>query len=119
MPLAISEIEKKVYDNEVRRLSEIINALKQQRDNIEIAERNSMAELDLFVKALQNMHSSFKDASYVQKAQIFDLFFLNITVGKDFSLSVAVKPEFKNLFIQESRGCGTRTRDLLVPNQAL
>ena len=104
MPIEKNEIEKKVYDDEVKRLSGIMDALKQQRDNVEIAERNSMAELDLFVRALQNMHSCFKDASYVQKAQIFDLFFLNITVGKDLCLSIAVKPEFANLLIQESRG---------------
>ena len=110
--------EEQIYETEKSRLNGIIATLKEQRDNLEISDRNHMYELEAFVEILKDAWWSYRDAPYVQKALLFDLFFLNITVSKDLSLSLAVKPELEDLFIQSNQSDGTRTHDLKTPSLA-
>lgn len=102
MPIDKDQREEKVYEDEKTRLSNIISELQEQRNNLEISDREHMYEFEIFVNTLKDASGYFKDGSYVQKAQLFNLFFLNITVSKDLSLSLAVKPEFEDLFIQSN-----------------
>jgi hypothetical protein len=110
--------EEQIYETEKSRLNGIVAALKEQRDNLEVSDRNHMYELEAFVEILKDAWWSYRDAPYVQKALLFDLFFLNITVSKDLSLSLAVKPELEDLFIQSNQSDGTRTHDLKTPSLA-
>jgi len=97
------EQESQIYENEKTRLNNIISILREQRNNLDLSDRNQIYEFELFVSILQDAWWLYRDASYVQKAHLFDLFFLNITISKDLSLRLAVKPELADLFIQSNQ----------------
>ena len=46
--------EEQIYETEKSRLNGIVAALKEQRDNLEVSDRNHMYELEAFVEILKD-----------------------------------------------------------------
>ena len=69
-----------------------IELLQKELEDIVISERDQLMEFEIFIDILQKAGKYYKKVNYVQKAKIFEILFLNITVDKQKRLTVTVKP---------------------------
>ncbi len=105
-----NEDEKKIYQEELDAFNSEIEILEREHKNNNDRERNELLEISVFLDMLRNLHSYFKNATYVQKREISKILFSNITINNKKRLTIEVKPNFESLFFLKSEGGGIRTR---------
>ena len=93
-----NEDEEKIYNETISSFNSQIDVLqnwhKENNDN----ERNELLEVSVFLNMLKNLHSYFKNATYVQKRKISKILFSNIIIHNEKKLTIRVNSNFKPLF---------------------
>lgn len=67
------------------------------------SERDTLKEFEAFVKILTDSADYFKNATYVQKRKISDLFFLNIILTPEKTVAIEVREWLQDIFTKNPK----------------
>ena len=98
MHLEKDEEEERVYEQTKKAYDDEIKAYHEEFEKIEIVERNTIVEFELFIEMLQKADKYYKKANYVQKAKILEILFSNIILDEKKGLTIKVKPWLECIF---------------------
>jgi len=100
----MSEKELNIYNNEVKRLENIIESIKMDIEKLKEKERNDILEFEALVNILQNLGNKFKNLKSVQKQKIVQLWVLNIIIKDDLSVIIYINPAIQEFFARMGQG---------------
>lgn len=90
--------EKQVYEEEKRRYDMTISGLKEEIEELEKWDKESLEAHESFFDILKNLSYYYHLWSYVQKRQLAEIFLLNIKISPIW-LTIEPKPEMKDMFV--------------------
>ena len=111
--------ERRIYEDEVKRLENQIGYLEDELNTLATSERNVPFEFEAIIKILQTAVERYKKFTFVQKKQFAQIVYSNIIIDNKKRLTFEANPIFEWLFIKSFRRAGIRTQDLILKRDLL
>jgi hypothetical protein len=90
--------EKEIYNSRRQYFDSQVDILRQQIQELDLSERDSLKEFEIFVDILRDSAKYFESATYVQKRKITNLFFLNIIITPEKTVAIEVREWLHDIF---------------------
>lgn len=98
MPIQKDAKEEEIYSNKKQQYNDKIERLEQEASQLRQSEKETIVKYEVFLDTFQRAADYYKRATYVQKAKICEIFFLNMILDKNKKLHIIPKPNFQALF---------------------
>lgn len=95
--------EEKIYQEKKENFDNSLQYYENKISQLNTDENKIIFDIETMVDFVRNAVEYYKKASYVQKASIINILFLNATVNNKKSLTLAVKPQLESLFVIHGR----------------